>query len=276
MAFRAICTDIDGTLLNKERQLSARTIEAIGALPNDFPVILASSRMPSAMTHLQAELGIEHHPLIAFNGGYVLKYEGNFAREFCSVEIPAHVVQKILGLSKGTSIHNSLYRKDDWFAPAKDKWTIREETITKVRATITDVFNIARQWKSQGIGAHKVMCMGEEQEIHQLEQRLNETLSDDIHVYRSRPTYLELAPKSISKATGLSLLLDELYDFSLGEVICFGDNYNDIDMLKVAGLGVAVANAREEVKAIASELTGKSIDDGVAEAIEKYCFPREK
>jgi Cof subfamily protein (haloacid dehalogenase superfamily) len=274
MIFRAICTDVDGTLLNRERQLSPRTIEVIKSLSSNFPFILASSRMPAAMRHLQAELNIEHHPLIAYNGGYVLLYMDGMPIEYSSIEIPAPVVRKILALSQGTSVHTSVYRKDEWFAPAFDQWTEREEKITKVRAVIRDVSEVVTDWETNGYGAHKVMCMGPEPEIHALEQSLNAQLSNEIHVYRSRPTYLELAPRSISKATGLELLLSRLYDFPMKNVISFGDNYNDIDMLTHSGLGIAVANAREEVLAIADEITGKSIDDGVAAAIEKHIFSR--
>src|SRR5687767_7205040 len=98
---RAICTDIDGTLLNKERQLSGRTIQTIKRLGRDFPVILASSRMPSAMRHLQVELAIEHHPMIAYNGGYVLSDGGNSPSCLFSLEIPAAVVKTIISLSRG-------------------------------------------------------------------------------------------------------------------------------------------------------------------------------
>lgn len=276
MKFLAICTDIDGTLLNKERQLSTKTIRVIKALGPNFPVILASSRMPSAMRHLQAELNIEHHPIIAYNGGYVLRYVNGAVEEYCSIDIPGNVVKRIIELSQGTAIHNSLYRKDEWFAPAFDHWTEREERITKVSAVVTDISKVIQHWTTNGQGAHKVMCMGEEHEIHTMEQRLNTHLGSEIHVYRSRPTYLEIAPKIISKATGLELILQKLYDFPMENVICFGDNYNDIDMLTRAGLGVAVENSRDEVKAIAGEIAGRSVDDGVAETIEKYCFPREK
>lgn len=276
MKFRAICTDIDGTLLNKERELSSRTIEVVRSLGDRFPFILASSRMPSAMRHLQAELSIEQQPLIAYNGGYVIQYTNGILKEFSSTEIPTDVVMRILSFSKGTSIHNSLYRKDEWYAPAYDQWTEREERITKVKSIVVDVNEIATRWKGDGTGAHKVMCMGPEEEIHDLERQLITDLSNEIHIYRSRPTYLELAPRSISKATGLALILEKLYDFPMENVICFGDNYNDIDLLTHAGLGIAVANAREEVKATATEITGQSIDDGVAHAIEKHCFPREK
>jgi Cof subfamily protein (haloacid dehalogenase superfamily) len=273
MTIRAICTDIDGTLLNKERQLSSVTIKAIRSLGDTFPVILASSRMPSAMRHLQAELGIEQHPLIAYNGGFVLRYFNGLPEILTSVDIPAGTVQHIISLSEGTSIHNSLYREDDWFAPAMDEWTAREERITKVKACVTELADVIGRWQATGTGAHKVMCMGIESEIHELERKLRSDLDHVIHIYRSRPTYLELAPKTISKATALELLINKLYDFPMENVMCCGDNYNDIEMIAAAGLGVAVDNAKQEVKAVATVITGRSIDDGVASAIKKYVLP---
>ena len=71
MKTKLICSDIDGTLLNKERELSERTITAIKS-NSHFPFILISSRMPKAMVHLQEELSISHLPLIAYNGGLIL------------------------------------------------------------------------------------------------------------------------------------------------------------------------------------------------------------
>jgi hydroxymethylpyrimidine pyrophosphatase-like HAD family hydrolase len=70
----------------------------------------------------------------------------------------------------------------------------------------------------------------------------------------------------------LKTILQRQYDIDLSEVMAFGDNYNDIDLLQSAGLGIAVANAREEVKVVAKELTLSSIDDGVAVAIEKHLY----
>src|SRR5688572_9733323 len=116
----AICTDIDGTLLDSKRQLSARTIAAIQRV-NTIPIILASSRMPSAMRHLQKELAISSHPLICYNGGYVLQYgDDGFPVVYDSVFIPAEICGGIVALANGTDIHVSLYYEDDWFAPARD------------------------------------------------------------------------------------------------------------------------------------------------------------
>lgn len=272
MNYKAICTDIDGTLLDSNKELSSKTISVIKALPKEVPVILASSRMPSAMTHIQSLLNLTDHPLICYNGGYVIQPKGKAVKPivFESTVIPATTCLGIVSLATGTNIHVSLYTEDDWYAPAYDKWTEREERITKTLAMVTSVDRVLQSWIAANKGAHKVMCMGPEHEIEELATLLNHKFSEDIHVYYSRPTYLELAPRSITKASGLVTILKSKYEIEPEDVIAFGDNYNDIELLRTVGLGVAVANAKEEVKAIAKEITLNSIDDGVAIAIEKY------
>ncbi|AKD03031.1 Cof-type HAD-IIB family hydrolase [Pontibacter korlensis] len=272
MKFRAICTDIDGTLLNSERQLSQRTIDTFKNLDKDVPVILASSRMPSAMRHLQQELGILHQPLISFNGGYVIHFEDGKTKPIPldSVQIPSAVCQTIHDFAKGTDIHVSLYEQDNWYAPTFDYWAEREERVTKVSPVIADLAPILESWHQAETGAHKVMCMGPADEIDALQQELNNNYADQVHAYRSKDTYLEIAPRVISKATALELLLKERFGIAMHEAMAFGDNYNDIHMLQEVGKGIAVGNAREEVKAAADEVTLNSVDDGVAVAIEKY------
>jgi Cof subfamily protein (haloacid dehalogenase superfamily) len=270
MKFRALCTDIDGTLLNSNRELSARTIAALQTVSKDMPVILASSRMPGAMTHLQHQIGITDHPLVCYNGGFVVHYKnGTGAHVLDSITIPHVTSEQILSLAQGTSIHVSLYQADDWYAPALDYWTDREQRVTKVNALIADGIAVMKAWSVKGTGPHKIMCMGPENEIEQMEGQLKQKFSEHIHIYRSRSTYLELAPKSVSKTTGLKNILNQ-YNIGLHEVIAFGDNYNDIDLLQSAGLGIAVGNARDEVKAVAREMTLNSVEDGVAVAIEKH------
>ncbi len=275
MEIKAICADIDGTLLDKRRELSARTISAVKEVAARMPVILASSRMPSAMRHLQAELGILSHPLVCYNGGYVIHYnKNNEPTVFESITIPVDVCEGIVELTRNTSVHVSLYHADTWYAPRVDQWTEREETITKVKSVIKSASDVLELWRETGTGAHKVMCMGPAEEISGIEKELRRKFDNSIHVYCSRDTYLELAPKQISKATGVALALERVYNLPMAGVMAFGDNYNDIEMLRAAGLGVAVSNARDEVKSVAEHVTLKSIDDGVAVAIEQFCINR--
>jgi Cof subfamily protein (haloacid dehalogenase superfamily) len=271
MKFKAICTDIDGTLLDSRRELSDATIESFQKVKDDVAVILASSRMPSAMRHLQDQLGVIDQPLICYNGGYIVHYNNGYHPEVVhSVVIPVNVCEEIIALAEGTTIHVSLYFEDEWYAPQWDQWTEREARITKVQPKLSDLPSVIERWRSKNSGGHKVMCMGPENEIDAMEKALNEKLSDHIHIYRSRPTYLELAPKAISKGSGLKLLLQKKFSIGIGEVISFGDNYNDIDLLQLSGRGVAVENAREEVKAVADEITLDSKADGVAASIRKH------
>lgn len=239
-----------------------------------MPVILASSRMPSAMRHLQYELDILDQPLICYNGGYSIFYANAkaAAEVIHTTGISPSIATAIHKLVKGTSIHISLYREDVWHAPEADHWTEREERITKVKALISDVDHVIGEWELNNLFLHKIMCMGPEPEIHSLEQTLHQKLADHIHIYRSRPTYLELAPKQISKASALEAVLSTKYGIPMTDVIAFGDNYNDVDLLQSVGFGIAVNNAKPEVKAVAKEITLNSIDDGVAVSIEKYCL----
>ena len=272
MIIKAICTDIDGTLLNKDRELSTKTIQTINRLPDGFPVILASSRMPAAMRHLQKTLQRVDNPLICYNGGFVIDYKSEEIITLDNVSIPLDLCNKIYDFTQNTSIHVSLYGGDAWYAPQMDYWTEREIRSTKVQPKIESFSAVMELWASASSGAHKVMCMGKAEEIEALYQELQEHLSENLHLYRSKDTYIEIAPRKISKASALKALLESRYDIQMNEVMAFGDNYNDIEMLQEVGLGVAVGNAREEVKAIADEITHASIDDGVAFMIDKYCL----
>ncbi|MFT4535928.1 MAG: Cof subfamily protein (haloacid dehalogenase superfamily) [Saprospiraceae bacterium] len=268
MNWKLVCSDIDGTLLNKDRQLSQRTIEVLKRIKDIIPLVLISSRMPKAMRHLQKELDILSHPLIAFNGGLVLDYSRGEPKVLSSIEIPVNIAELVIKFSKDTSIHTSLYHSDEWYVAELDYWAKREMNNTKVHPEVADLQSICEQWKTDNRGAHKIMCMGEVSDIQLLYNYLNKHHSETIHVYRSKDTYIEIASKEISKLSALDLLLDHSYDINLSEVVAFGDNYNDEEMIGGVGLGVAVANAREEVKAVCNAVTKSNKEDGVAFFLE--------
>ena len=118
---------------------------------------------------------------------------------------------------------------------------------------------------------HKIMCMGDPEEIDTIIASLQVDFQQDVHFYRSKDTYLEITPKHIDKAKALHLILKEYYNFGMENVIAFGDNHNDETLIAQAGLGVAVANATEQLKSLAdytSPYTNK--EDAAAKTIEKF------
>lgn len=266
MSYQLICTDIDGTLLNKDRELSASTIAQVQRVA-PIPLVLISSRMPNGMRHLQKEFKNENTPLIAYNGGLILNQE----RVLHSTFIKNEVLAEIINQCSNTSIHLSLFHADEWYVPAMDYWAKREENNTKVTPEIKGNLEVLKAWEMEGKGAHKIMCMGDAIEIDVLYQHLKKEFSDEIMLYRSKDTYIEISHKSISKKTAIEVLLKTVYPaISMKNVIAFGDNYNDIEMLKAVGLGVAVANANDAVLKVAKVITDSNKKDGVAKAIKEF------
>ena len=263
MPYKLVCSDIDGTLLNKDRELSAATIQQVQRIA-PIPFILISSRMPAGMRHLQKELGNESTPIVAYNGGLILDND----QVLYSCFIENGILETIIEKSKGTDIHLSLFCADEWYVPAMDYWAKREENNTKVTPEVLDYQSVLNKWRSEGKGAHKIMAMGPDYEIEELYNTLEEILSEEIHLYRSKDTYIEISHKSISKKTAIDTLLETCYpEVTMKDVVAFGDNYNDIEMLKAVGLGVAMGNAKEEVIVIADSVTESNKHDGVAIAL---------
>jgi HAD superfamily hydrolase (TIGR01484 family) len=160
--YKIAFTDIDGTLLGPDRNLTKATIDAVTQLKGQVPFILVSSRMPRQMYHLQEDLQILDLPLIAYNGGYIsYKKKGLF-----SVEIPINIIEQIVQFNESdpkNQVHLSLFHADQWYVEEMDYWAKREQTNTKASPELKSNREVIELWKSNSIGAHKIMCMGDKE-----------------------------------------------------------------------------------------------------------------
>jgi Cof subfamily protein (haloacid dehalogenase superfamily) len=267
--YQLALSDIDGTLLNADREVStALKAEVARLTSNAIPFILISSRMPAAMTHLQQDLGIDGLPLVCYNGGWVL-VDG---RPIHSEAISVGIIKAVAEFKQGTKLSVQLFHADEWYVESMGFYAKREENNTKVTPTVRNIADTLTDWTIRQLGAHKIMVMGEPEELDDMVDKLEKGFGDDLHLYRSKDTYLEIASKRISKLTGIEQLLAHKYpDVSLSDCIAFGDNYNDIEMLQAVGLGVAVANAKPEVLAVADLVVAGNKADGVAEGLRANC-----
>ena len=115
---------------------------------------------------------------------------------------------------------------------------------------------------------HKVLCMGDKADIAALEQQLVKEFPQ-IRIYRSKDTYLEIMSMKASKSDAIHMLKDHFH-VKQEETMAFGDNFNDIDMIRYAGLGVAMGNATDEVKEAADIITDINDNEGERQILDKY------
>lgn len=268
MPYKIVFTDIDGTLLDAHRDLSAHTIAQIKRLQPQIPVVLVSARMPRQMTHLQEKLEILNTPLICYNGALVLADNQIVHSQEIEIAVARSLV--LFNESRGANkVHISLFHQDEWFVETYDYWAQREENNTKAAPDIKSNSDAIQYLSQAQKGVHKITCMGEAAHIEEMFAFLHTHYRDSLHLYRSKDTYIEIASKEVSKLTGIRKLLDAHYKMELQDVVAFGDNYNDTEMIAAVGHGVAVANARDEVKAVAKAITAHHKEDGVAKYLEK-------
>lgn len=262
--FKMVCLDIDGTLLNSNHQISKNVKDSINAVVNkkNIPVILVSARMPKGITFLQKELEIEQ-PIICYSGALILdKDKTVLYKEF----INASDLEQAYKLTKSYDIHISLYKDDEWYIEEMDYWAKQESDITNIMPKIFNFKDLIELWKKEKTGPNKILCMANPDEIIKLKENIN---ADDLNIYLSKPTYLEIMQGTVSKTTAINYL-QKVFNVAKEEIITMGDNYNDIDMLKYSGLGIAMGNAPEDVKIYADCVTSTNDEDGVAEALKKY------
>lgn len=264
--YKMICLDIDGTLLNSSHEITENTKNVIQRVVNikQIPVILVSARMPKGMLFLQKELNIVQ-PIICYSGALVWNNNSILS----NVTIPISDVKQVYNIVKNIGLHMSLYKDDEWYIEKMDEWAIQESEITNIIPNITDFIELFSTWSEESLGPNKILCMAKPNEIEMLNTKLKEYYSNNLNIYLSKPTYLEIMPINATKTSAIEFLCRKFH-IQKSEIIAIGDNFNDISMIEFVGLGIAMGNAPEQVKQYADDITLSNDEDGVVEAIKKY------
>ena len=128
-------------------------------------------------------------------------------------------------------------------------------------------------WTRTDNVVNKCLIVGEREKVAALEAKLRATMSHRMDVYCSMPEFLECVPKGIDKGDSLSQLAQHLH-IARETVMACGDGENDLSMIRYAGLGIAMANAVESVKAAADFVTLSNDEDGVAYVVERFVLDK--
>ncbi|MFS4417674.1 HAD family hydrolase [Maribacter sp. 2307ULW6-5] len=261
MKVKVICSDLDGTLLSTKSDVSQTTIDAVAHIKDHVRIILVSARMPSAMQYIQKDLGILDAPMICYNGALVCKN----GKKVHSREIPPGTAVEVEALARDKEALLGLYHENGWYVPNTSERVTKEIKHTKVQPVYEPTKTTLHRWEQEQKGAHKIMVMATKGTADPLEDKLRSRFAHHLQIYRSNDTLLELSPKGTNKATAIAQLLEP--GEHLANVLAFGDNYNDMEMLRQCGTGVAVHNAKKAVKEVADHITKSNTEHGVAHFI---------
>lgn len=264
--YKLVALDMDGTLLNSQKAVSPRTKQAIqAARDNGVQVVLASGRPLEGMTKYLDELGMtgENDYVLSYNASLVQRVESKtvIRKQIMTGRDAKNIAS--LANDFGTFIH-AFTPERGLITPQNNPYTEHESVINGVPTTVLDFAELADDEE-----VIKVMMVADPEILTAAINQLPESLYSQYTVVQSAPFFLELMNPNSNKGTGVAMLAEHL-GLDASEVICMGDAGNDHHMIKYAGLGVAMGNATDDLKAIANHVTDTNDNDGVAKVIEEF------
>jgi Cof subfamily protein (haloacid dehalogenase superfamily) len=258
-----LISDVDGTLVTKDKALTQRAIAAVHALKSKgIKFALTSARPPAGMASFVAPLALDT-PLAGFNGGMFVN--------------PANHVVMAQHLIDPNSARRSLeiirgYGLDPWVFVGST-WLITDRTaplIALERRTIAVSPTVVREFGAALDQAAKIVGASEDYAlVEQCETELRNVLGGLANAVRSQPYYLDVTDTHAHKGAVVAFLSKYL-SIPAQDIATIGDMVNDVRMFHVSGMSIAMGNATEDVKREANRVTDSCDDEGFAKAVERF------
>jgi len=259
---RFLATDLDGTLLTSGKVITPHTQQVlVEAQRRGLTIILASGRPLCSILPFAEQLEIQRH------GGFIIAYNGSLVWDCAEGKaikeqtIPLSIIPQ-LAQAVGDGFHIHGYKGDSIVIQGNpDEWSHYIARANKMPLLEVDDFAEAIT-DSQ----HKCIITGPPRRLWHLERRIRKLFESSLDAYRSESFLLEVVPKGIDKAEALRELLIKIGG-KTNELLCCGDGYNDLSMMRLAGISCATRNAKKPVKEAATHVTDSNDRDGVAQAV---------
>ena len=265
MNYKMIVLDVDGTLLNNDKIITARMRTALIKVQQmGIRIVLASGRPTYGVMPLAKELEMDKHDgyILSYNGGQIISVQTGdvLFEKRIKIEMLPYLERKA-GKNKFsifTYCEDTIYTNDIF-----DEHIIQEAELNSMR--LKEVKNFSEE---VNFSPYKCMIVSDDESaLVDLESHWKRRLAGELDVFRSEKYFLEIVPPFIDKANTLSVLLEKL-GVESENVVAIGDGVCDVSMIQLAGFGIAMGNAQESVKACADYVTSSNEEDGVALAIE--------
>ena len=262
-AIRMIVMDMDDTLLNKHLQVSAENQAALKrAQRAGLILVLASGRPTPAMSSFADELNFN-------NNGYVISYNGAYVTDWSNQDILFETCltksehDLLVDIAIDQSGHLHTYVDGHIITQVENPYTDLEAKLTGMPVRIVNDMKSAVTDK-----VPKVLLTGEDDNVKQMKETLSRQLGDQFMISISKPVFLEFTNLAVDKSRGIDVICEKLA-IDKSQVMALGDSYNDLTMIRDCGLGVAMGNAPDDIKAIANEVTLSCDEHGVAVMINR-------
>lgn len=269
MTIKLIAVDIDGTLLNENDELTPGTIHAIqAARDRGIKVVLCTGRPLTGVTPYLEALGLSG------DDQYVITYNGSLAETVSGKVLTKHSLTyndyvDLEALARKFQVHFQVLTPDHIYTADQD---ISPHTVTESHFVHLPLRYRAASDMPRDLLMPTAIFIDNAPVLDKVEDQLPHEIYDRFYVVRTMPYFIEVLSKNVSKGNTLAELATTL-GITAAEVMAIGDQNNDLPMLAYAGLGVAMGNANEAVKAVADRVTTPNTADGVATAIQRYALP---
>jgi len=262
---KAVAVDVDGTLLDSDHRLRDEVRDALSDLvADDIHVILATARGPKILGAVLRLLPFSPL-LVCFSGAWVGEIDRqtfNPTREILNRRHSMNVARSIVAKALELNVEPNVLTVDTWRARKMTHEILLESQIAECSPLITsDLFE-------DGVEPNKILLITAEGESNQPLHIIANSIQSVSTSAFSKPNYLEIVPLGVNKAEALQHVT-AILGLELSQVAAIGDGLNDIEMLREAGLGIAMGNAPEAVKSVADWVTGTNNEAGVAQAVRK-------
>ena len=267
---RLIASDMDGTLFNSERDISKRNVEAILAAQKKGVIFSLCTGRIAQFGALNTNIRGISCPTVGSNGGSV--WDDEQKKVVASNPIPMESALRVHDLLRHIGVH--------YYAIMPEHIASSDVNIVHPNATVYDgamtrdygvTFSVGADAMEKTVYSGLVNKFYVPRQPDEIYEKISEGLAEigDIYVTTSGKNCCEIMKAGVNKRSGVEMLA-AMYGISMENVMTLGDYENDVPMLSAAGLGVAMGNAPDEVKACAKYVTDTNNNDGVAKAIEKF------
>jgi hypothetical protein len=261
LPYELIALDLDYTFLDAELRIGPRNRAAVRRCTElGVKVVITSGRMFRSTMRFVRELELET-PAITYNGAYV-KQESS-GRVLLDEKLDQEVARELVDFCDREELNLNYYLDDTLYVAKITPWG--ELYSTRTSAPLHPVGDLR---KLTDRAPTKVLIVAEPERIVQLRDELMPKYEARSYVTVSNVEYLEFMPRDADKGKALAVVAD-YYGIPRERTIAFGDADNDIPMIRWAGLGVAMENARPSARAAADRIAPRYDEDGVAVVLEE-------